>query len=65
MKILPPSMKINALRGLSNKMRANPMKDAQFVKEPKMPSLLSSRTEKEINPDYLPKRKTTLTGKIF
>lgn len=65
MKQLSSNLKINVLKGLSNKMRSNPMKDAEFIKEPKMPSTMSARTQRETNPDYFPRRKTPLTGKLF
>lgn len=63
---LPSNIKINVLRGLSNKMRnPSPLKEAKSLAEPKLDNPLTSRVQREVNPDYFPKRKTALTGKLF
>lgn len=66
MNQLPSSLKINVLRGLGQKMKnPNPLQTAQSIQQPKMDNPLTSRVQREVNPDYFPKRKTTLTGKLF
>lgn len=66
MNQLPSNVKINVLRGLGQKMRnPSPLKEAQNLQEPKLDNPLTSRVQREVNPDYFPKRKTTLTGKLF
>lgn len=68
MNQLPSNIKLNVLRGLGQKMRnptSSPMQLAQNLPQPKLDNPLTSRVQKEVNPDYFPKRKTTLTGKLF
>jgi len=66
---LPTSLKISALRGLGQKMSGgsirSPLQTASNYSQPKMPNQLNARVKKEIDPDYLPTRKTILTGKLF
>ena len=67
MTSLPTSLKIGVLRGLGAKPMKDqtPLKVASSFKTPKLGDLMTSRTQKETNPDYFPKRKTSLTGKLF
>ena len=63
---LPTSLKISALRGLGQKMKSpSPLQSASSYTQPKMPNQLNARVKKEIDPDYFPTRKTSLTGKLF
>lgn len=61
--------KINALRGLSMKMKA-PQSSMAMFKSPKLVGVaplgqVGSRVKRETDPDYLPQHKAGLTGKLY
>lgn len=55
--------KINALRGLSMKMKS-PQASMAMFKSPKIAEI-GTRVKREIDPDYLPHHKLGLTNKLF
>lgn len=63
---LPSNLKVNVLKGLGQKMRnPTPLNEANSLQQPKMADQLTARVQKEVNPDFFSKRKTSLTGKLF
>jgi len=59
MNQLPSNIKINVLKGLGKKLLKSPALKTKLEKP------VTARVQKEVNPDYFSKRKTSLTGKLF
>lgn len=55
--------KVNALRGLSMKMKS-PQASMSMFKSPKLPGI-GARVKREVDPDYLPHHKLGLTSKLY